>query len=55
MLETTDQLALVTLDADTIRKAKIAYPGYLPTRADLYADAWREVATSDGEPPSPSA
>jgi N-carbamoylputrescine amidase len=55
MLETTDTLALVTLDADTIRKAKVAYPGYLPTRADLYADAWREIATADGEPPSPSA
>ena len=55
MVETTDTLALVTLDAETIRKAKVAYPGYLPTRARLYADAWGAIAAQDGEAPTPSA
>ena len=55
MAETTDTLALVTLDVETIRKAKVAYPGYLPTRAALYADAWRDIATQNGEVPTPSA
>lgn len=54
MVETTDTLALVTLDAAVIAKAKIAYPGYLPTRARLYADAWADIAGRDGEAPSPS-
>jgi N-carbamoylputrescine amidase len=50
LVETTDALALVTLDAEVVRKARIAYPGYLPVRARLYADAWSEVAGRDGEP-----
>ena len=51
MVETTDTLALVTLDAGVVAKARVAYPGYLPTRASLYADAWGEIAARDGEPP----
>lgn len=52
MVETTDTLALVTLDANAIHAAKKKYPGYLPVRADLYADAWARVAGSDGERPT---
>ena len=48
VLETTDTMSLVTLDAAVIRKARADYPGYLPVRAALYADAWREVAGRDG-------
>jgi N-carbamoylputrescine amidase len=48
LLETTDTLALVTLDAKVVTDARRAYPGYLPVRARLYADAWDEVARSDG-------
>jgi predicted amidohydrolase len=48
LVETTDQLALVTLDASTVTDARRAYPGYLPVRARLYADAWAEVAATDG-------
>ncbi|HET6379612.1 MAG TPA: carbon-nitrogen hydrolase family protein [candidate division Zixibacteria bacterium] len=51
LVETTDRLALVTLDAAVIRRARVAYPGYLPIRARLYADAWSEIAAADGEPP----
>ena len=48
LLETTDSLALLTLDARVVTDARRAYPGYLPVRARLYADAWDEVARSDG-------
>ena len=48
LLETTDQLALVTLDAKTVADARRAYPGYLPIPARLYADAWAEIASRDG-------
>lgn len=48
LAETTDRIVVVTLDADVVREAKSAYPGYLPVRAELYADAWREVASGDG-------
>jgi predicted amidohydrolase len=50
LVETTDTLALVTLEADAVRRAKADYPGYLPVRARLYADAWADIAATDGEP-----
>jgi predicted amidohydrolase len=52
LVETTDRLALVTLEAEVIARARRDYPGYLPVRARLYADAWGEIAGRDGEPPS---
>jgi predicted amidohydrolase len=48
LLETTDAIGIVTLDSAAIRKARIDYPGYLPVRARLYADAWEEIAGRDG-------
>jgi predicted amidohydrolase len=48
LVETTDTLALVTLDAAAVRKAATTYPGYLPVRARLYADAWADIARRDG-------
>ena len=48
VLETTDTIGLVTLDAAVVHKARADYPGYLPVRAGLYADAWREIAGRDG-------
>jgi predicted amidohydrolase len=50
LLETTDQLAIVTLESHVVSAARKAYPGYLPVRARLYADAWGEIAGRDGEP-----
>jgi N-carbamoylputrescine amidase len=46
--ETTDQVALVTIDAAVVTQARTDYPGYLPVRARLYADAWAEIAGRDG-------
>ena len=48
IVETTDTLALATLDAKVVADARRDYPGYLPVRARLYADAWAEIARSDG-------
>lgn len=48
LVETTDSMAVVTLDAKVVTDARRAYPGYLPIRARLYADAWADVAGSDG-------
>ena len=48
LVETTDAMALVTLDAATVTDARRAYPGYLPVRARLYADAWARIAGRDG-------
>ena len=48
LLETTDRMALVTLDASTVTDARRAYPGYLPIHARLYAEAWADIAGSDG-------
>ena len=48
VVETTDTLALVTLDAGVVAGARRTYPGHLPVRARLYADAWAEIAGRDG-------
>jgi predicted amidohydrolase len=48
LVETTDPIALVTLEERVVHEARRAYPGYLPIRARLYADAWAAVAGSDG-------
>ena len=50
LLETTDRIGLVTLESSVVTAARSAYPGYLPVRARLYADAWSEIAAGDGEP-----
>ncbi|HYM53096.1 MAG TPA: carbon-nitrogen hydrolase family protein [Candidatus Dormibacteraeota bacterium] len=50
LVETTDPIAIVTLDATVVQRARTAYPGYLPVRARLYADAWGEIAGRNGEP-----
>ena len=48
ILETTDRLSLVTVDAAVVTQARRAYPGYLPVRASVYAEAWGEIARADG-------
>jgi predicted amidohydrolase len=48
LVETIDTLALVTVDAAIVNQARRGYPGYLPVRARLYADAWAEIAQRDG-------
>jgi len=44
LAETTEPLAIVSLDRSVVRRARADYPGYLPVRAALYAAAWRRAA-----------
>jgi N-carbamoylputrescine amidase len=48
LAETTDTIAMVTVDEGMVAQARKGYPGYLPVRARLYADAWAEIAGRDG-------
>jgi N-carbamoylputrescine amidase len=48
LVETTDTIAVMTLDQANVAQARRGYPGYLPVRARLYADAWDAVARTDG-------
>lgn len=40
LVETTDPVAVVTLDRARVEQARKDYPGYLAIRADLYAAGW---------------
>jgi predicted amidohydrolase len=40
VLESTETIAIATVDAAAVTRAETDYPGYLPLRTDLYADAW---------------
>jgi N-carbamoylputrescine amidase len=44
LLETTDPVAVVTLDRDAVIEAKTRYPGYLKVEAAIYAEAWKGIA-----------
>ena len=43
LLETTDPVAVVTLEKAALERARRQYPGYLDVRADVYGRAWRDV------------
>ena len=43
LAESTDTVTIVTLDRAVVTRAKQRYPGYLATRADLYAAGWQQV------------
>jgi len=47
LLETTDSLAVVRLARSAVSQARLDYPGYLPVRSRLYAQAWAAVAGKD--------
>jgi N-carbamoylputrescine amidase len=40
IVETTDPVAVATIDGDVLASARRGYPGYLWTPTRLYADAW---------------
>jgi predicted amidohydrolase len=44
VLETTEPVAVVTLERDALDRARRDYPGSLPVRADLYAKGWARAA-----------
>ncbi|MYB08331.1 MAG: carbon-nitrogen hydrolase family protein [Gemmatimonadetes bacterium] len=43
LLETTDPVAVVTLERAALETARQEYPGYLDVRPDVYEDAWRRA------------
>jgi N-carbamoylputrescine amidase len=43
LVETTDTLAIVSIDRAAVVQARRGYPGYLATRAELYAEGWQRV------------
>lgn len=46
LAETTDPLVIARLERAVVEQARRGYPGYLATRADLYARAWADVKGS---------
>lgn len=50
LIETTDPVAVVTLDEQTLDGARRRYPGYLATNAPLYAAAWSRAAATSVSP-----
>lgn len=49
LVETEERLAFVTLDRSVVERARSAYPGYLPVRADVYARGWASVGPRDAK------
>ena len=41
VIEGTEPMTIATVDADAVTAATRGYPGYLPLRTELYAEAWR--------------
>jgi predicted amidohydrolase len=44
LAESTEPLTIVKIRRDAVEQARRSYPGYLATRAELYARAWSELA-----------
>jgi predicted amidohydrolase len=52
VLETTDPLAVISIDADAVGSGRRGYPGYLDYYPDLYADGWRQLTDCDSTDPN---
>jgi predicted amidohydrolase len=50
LVETTEPVAVVTLEASVVEAARKAYPGYLPVRARIYSSGWSRLADRDSLP-----
>jgi predicted amidohydrolase len=45
LVETTDPLTVVTLEAAAVARARQRYPGYVALQPDLYAEGWRALCS----------
>jgi predicted amidohydrolase len=45
LVESTETMILVTLDRNVLDHVRRSYPGYLPVRAELYAEGWKSVTS----------
>jgi len=43
--ESLDPMVVVTLSRVVVEEARRVYPGYMPVRAGLYAEAWRKLSS----------
>src|SRR5690242_9165669 len=43
LVESTEPIVLITIERTIVDQARSRYPGYLPTRADMYEEAWKSV------------
>ncbi|MEQ9617433.1 MAG: carbon-nitrogen hydrolase family protein [Phycisphaerales bacterium] len=48
LAETADRVSIVNLDLDLLESSRSRYPGYLPVRSDLYAEAWGRAEVVEG-------
>ena len=55
LLETTDPVAVVTLERSMVEQARTTYPGYLARMAELYAEGWAQVHLSHSAQPASRA
>jgi predicted amidohydrolase len=44
LVETTEPMAIVTLERAAVQRAHVGYPGYLGLRPELYAEGWAAAA-----------
>jgi N-carbamoylputrescine amidase len=54
LVQSEEALAIACLDRGRLLRAGQDYPGYLPVRADLYAEGWSQVAGRRRERPDPA-
>ena len=45
--ETVDPLTVFPLERKLVQEARRRYPGYLATRANMYAEGWTRVKSSE--------
>ena len=53
LIETTDPVAIVTLEKAALARARREYPGYLDVRSGVYERAWRRASTNRARKPNP--
>ena len=46
VLETEQPCVVTTIDRDAVTRARSSYPGYLSSRAEVYADGWAAAAAA---------
>src|SRR5262249_19289801 len=50
LAESIEPMILITLDRNVLDEVRRGYPGYLPVRADLYAEGWKSVHNTESRP-----
>jgi len=48
LVDSTDQISIITIKRNIVTQARKKYPGYLPVRTDLYTKAWQNTQPIPG-------